>query len=118
MGDQQRNRRRTGAEYEQQAARYLEEKGYRVLERNFYTRSGEIDLIARDGRYLVFLEVKYRKNGRDGHPLEAVDLRKQSRIRRAAQVYLLRNGYDAEQPCRFDVIGILGEELMHVEDAF
>lgn len=112
------NRRRTGAEYEQQAAQYLEKKAYRILERNFYTRSGEIDIIARDGRYLVFLEVKYRKDKREGHPLEAVDRRKQARIRRVAQFFLLRHGYGTDTPCRFDVIGILGGELIHVENAF
>ncbi len=117
-GQRGENRRRTGARYEQQAAEYLEKKGYRILERNFYTRSGEIDIVARDGRYLVFLEVKYRKDIRDGHPLEAVDVRKQERIRQAARFFLLRSGYGEETPCRFDVIGILGGELLHVEDAF
>lgn len=114
----ERNRRKTGAAYEQLAAEYLEQKGYRILERNYYTRTGEIDLIARDGRYLVFVEVKYRKDARDGHPLEAVDSRKQGRIRRAAQVYLHARKLPLDTPCRFDVVGILGEEVTHVEDGF
>ena len=114
----EKNRRRVGAEYEQQAAEYLERKGFRILERNYYTRAGEIDLIARDGTYLVFVEVKYRKDARDGHPLEAVDLRKQGRIRRAARVYLRFHNYGEDTPCRFDVVGILGEAVTHVEDAF
>lgn len=114
----QTNRRRTGARYERQAAEYLEKKGYRILERNFYTRYGEIDIIARDGRYLVFLEVKYRRDAGEGHPLEAVDLRKQNKIRKTARFFLQRHGYRGDEPCRFDVIGILGGELVHVEDAF
>ena len=114
----ERNHRRTGAIYEQLAAEYLEQKGYRVLERNYYTRAGEIDLIARDGRYLVFVEVKYRKNDGEGHPLEAVDSRKQGRIRRAAQAYLYVHHLPQDTPCRFDVVGILGETVLHVEDGF
>ena len=54
------NRRETGSRYEKQAAVYLEQKGYEILEMNFRCRRGEIDLVARDGEYLVFVEVKYR----------------------------------------------------------
>ena len=74
------NRRKIGQEQEELAAKYLEEKGYEILERNYRIRTGEIDLIARDARYLVFIEVKYRKNLQMGDPLEAVDVRKQQRI--------------------------------------
>lgn len=114
----ERNRRRIGAEYEELAAEYLKKKGFRILERNFYTKAGEIDLVARDGRYLVFVEVKYRRDAREGDPLEAVNSRKQGRIRRAAQVYLKLHHLGEDTPCRFDVVGILGEAVTHVEDAF
>ena len=110
--------KRLGLAYEQKAAEYLEKKGFQILERNYYTRCGEIDLIVRDGAYLVFVEVKYRASQRGGHPLEAVDARKQRRLRRAAALYLLRCGYPENTPCRFDVVGILGEEIFHVENAF
>lgn len=87
------NRRKIGQKHEELAAKYLEEKGYEILERNYRIRTGEIDLIARDDRYLVFVEVKYRKNLQMGDPLEAVDSRKQQQIYRTARYYLhRRNG--------------------------
>lgn len=114
----QENNKKTGLAQEERAAEYLEKKGFRVLERNFYTKFGEIDIIARDGDYLVFVEVKYRSGQRGGHPLEAVGKRKQQHIKQAAQYYLLRYGIPEDTPCRFDVIGILREEITHIEDAF
>lgn len=110
--------RRKGTEYEQKAAEFLEGKGYQILHRNFYSRFGEIDLVARQGAYLVFAEVKYRKGTGGGHPLEAVDRQKQRRICKTAIYYCLCHGYGEDTPCRFDVVGILGEEVVHVEDAF
>lgn len=111
-------KRAIGYEYERKAAEYLKEKGYHILKQNFYTKFGEIDMIARDGKYLVFVEVKYRSTKRGGHPLEAVDGKKQNRIKKAAQFYLLRYGYGENTPCRFDVVGILQEEIIHIENAF
>ena len=66
------NKREVGAAYEEAAAVFLEKNGVRILERNFRCRQGEIDLIGRDGEYLVFFEVKYRKNADAGLPAEAV----------------------------------------------
>lgn len=109
---------RKGALQEGQAAKFLEGKGYQVLQKNYYSPFGEIDLVARQGRYLVFVEVKYRKDSKGGHPLEAVDAHKQRRIFKSALHYCLRHGYGEQTPCRFDVVGILGEEMIHVEDAF
>lgn len=110
--------RRTGFAYEKKAAEYLAQKGYRILKQNFYTKFGEIDVIARDGRYLVFVEVKYRSSQRGGHPLETVDGKKQNRIKKAALFYLLRYGLPENTPCRFDVVGILGDQVVHIENAF
>ena len=70
-----------------QAAAYLKKKGYQILEANFRCRFGEIDLIARDGGYLVFIEVKYRSSP-TGDSLEAVNRRKQRKIIRVAEYYL------------------------------
>ncbi len=67
------NNRQTGAVYEQAAGRFLEAQGYRILESNYRCPRGEIDLIAVDGSYLVFCEVKFRKSLKTGHPFEAVD---------------------------------------------
>ena len=111
------NRRETGTQYEERAAEYLIAQNYQILERNYRIRSGEIDIIARDGTVLVFIEVKYRKNEESGNPLEAVDIRKQKKIINVARYYLYQNKY-GDVPCRFDVIGICGSHIEHIKDAF
>lgn len=112
------NKRQIGSGYEEQAAEFLQRAGMQILHRNFRTRAGEIDLVARDGSCLVFVEVKYRRDSRMGTALEAVDLRKQGMIIKTARYYLLRFGYSADTPCRFDVVGITGNEITYVKDAF
>lgn len=112
------NRRQTGGRYEQQAADYLRAHGMKILEQNYRCRSGEIDLIGRDGRYLVFVEVKYRKNRKKGDPADAVTLAKRQRIRRTARVYLYSHRYGADTPCRFDVVSILDKEICWIPNAF
>ena len=112
------NNRKTGGCYEEMAAAYLSENGYEVLTRNYRDRQGEIDIIARDGRYLVFIEVKYRKDDRNGSPAEAVTAGKQKKIIRTARHYLYAHGLGDTQPCRFDVIAILGDEIQLIKDAF
>ena len=111
------NKRKTGAVYEQKAAEYLEKAGCRILEMNYRCRAGEIDIVARDGRYVVFCEVKYRSGAGKGSPLEAVDGRKQSRLYRSAVYYLAEHGLDGV-PCRFDVAGIEGTDITYIKDAF
>ena len=108
------NRRQTGTAYERRAGEYLKEQGYELIGYNFRCRQGEIDIIARDGRYLVFVEVKYRRDGQMGDPLEAVDRAKQRRISRTAQYY------GETTPCRFDVAAVLGTdgEVRLVRNAF
>ena len=112
------NKREVGSCYEELAAVYLQKKGYRVLERNYRCRQGEVDLICTQGPCLVFVEVKYRTDGRMGGPLEAVDKRKQRRIRQAAAHYMYSHGFAEDCACRFDVVGILGERVELVQDAF
>ena len=104
------------------AARHLERRGFRILERGFRTRDGEIDLVAADGDTVVFVEVKARSGSACGRPAEAVDGRKQRRLLRAARVWLHRHGA-TEAPCRFDVVEVLsrpGQEATahHIADAF
>jgi len=98
-----KNNREIGSEFEDAAAAYLESKGYVILERNFGDRKGEIDIIAKDGKELVFIEVKYRRN------LEKGD---------AAKRYLYRCHLGEDIPCRFDVVAILGQEIRLIKDAF
>ena len=114
------NRRRTGGRYERLAAEFLEEKGYRILERNYRNRYGEIDLIAAaPDDCLVMVEVKYRGTRSCGDPLEAVDAHKQFRISRTAAWYYMDRHLPLEKACRFDVIGIYPDgRIVHVENAF
>lgn len=111
------NTRETGSIYEQKAGKYLEETGAEILAYNYRCRLGEIDIIAKEEDCLVFCEVKYRKDERTGSPLHAVDIRKQKKLSRCASYYLMKQG-SIEIPCRFDVIGITGEELTHIRNAF
>ena len=112
------NKRQTGAAYELKAEEYLLGNGYKILERNFRNRSGEIDLIAKKEEYICFVEVKYRTTSAYGSPLEAVDFRKQNQIRRVANFYLMKNKLSEWTPCRFDVIAFEGEKMTHIENAF
>ncbi|MBQ8814452.1 MAG: YraN family protein [Lachnospiraceae bacterium] len=112
------NKRSLGSDKEQLAAEFLEKQGYYIRERNFRCRQGEIDIIAQDGRYLVFVEVKYRADGRSGEPEEAVTAGKQRTIRRVAEYYLHRYRFSENTPCRFDVVGIKGEEIRITKNAF
>ena len=97
-----------GQQGEEAAAKHLLSLGYIILERRFRTRAGEIDLVARDGDTLVFVEVKARTSLVCGRPAEAVDGRKRGRIARTASLYLARRG-GGEGPCRFDVVEVLIE---------
>lgn len=111
------NQREKGAYWEQKAGAYLESIGYEILEYNFRCRMGEIDIIARDGEYLVFCEVKYRAGTGKGYPTEAVDKRKQRVISKCALYYLTKKG-TMELPCRFDVVTILNGKLQVIKNAF
>ena len=113
-----KNNRDLGSRYEEHAAAYLETRGYRILERNFRCCFGEIDLIARHEKYLVFIEVKYRKTEEQGSPLEAVTLKKQRTIFKVAQYYMVSHRIPMEAACRFDVVSILGDTIEVIENAF
>lgn len=112
---------------EEAAASYLQSKGMRLLERNYRYRRNEIDLIARDGATLCFIEVKTRLSTAKGHPLEAVTTAKQREIIKAATAYLSFD-QNPEQPCRFDVVAITVPDgdgtdpstfrIEHIRDAF
>ncbi len=82
MAREGNSNRKKGAHYEQLAADYLERQGFQILQRNFHSRFGEIDLIASEGKYC------------------------------------LRHGFGEGTPCRFDVVGIIGDEVIHIPDAF
>ncbi|QBE98737.1 hypothetical protein PMF13cell1_04303 [Blautia producta] len=110
--------RETGTRYEEKAALFLEQQGYRILEKNFRCRKGEIDLIAMDQEYLCFVEVKFRENSDCGGPFLAVDNRKQRRICQTALFYLMKRGISEDTPCRFDLVGITPDDTALIKDAF
>jgi putative endonuclease len=104
-----RVRQAFGKEAEDRACRFIEAQGYRILERNFRTRFAEVDIIAREGDTLVFLEVKARKSLRRGSPGEAVTPLKQDRLVLAASWYLAGRRLDGIR-VRFDVVTVLEEQ--------
>jgi len=103
------------------AAAFLRARRYRILARNFRCRAGEIDLVAEDGRVLVFVEVRSRRGSGQGTPLESVDGRKQARVVRVARQFLAARGW-TERDARFDVIGVRFDTtppaVEHVPGAF
>lgn len=100
-----------------QASNFLKSKGYVILQTNFKTKFGEIDIIALHKNVIVFVEVKKRSTCAFGRPCEAVDYRKQQTIRRVAEVYLMMKNKTLND-VRFDVIEILGDEINQIENAF
>lgn len=114
---------KTGRIGEDIAANYLVKKGYGIIIRNFHTRYGEIDIIARDNQYIIFAEVKTRNQFAVANPSEWVDKRKQKKIMMTASIYMQNNSQEL-QP-RFDVIEIILEKgtkrllnINHIENAF
>jgi putative endonuclease len=100
---------------ENEAVRFLEKKGYRIIERNFRTRHGEVDVIAEENGTIVFVEVKARTSAAFGAPEESVGRRKQERIIRASKEYLFTEDL-TDHPARFDVVGIeIGSDGMKTE---
>lgn len=112
------NKRGIGSNWEKVAATFLAERGMRILEINFRNRSGEIDLIGRHGDFLVFVEVKYRKNHEMGYAVEAVNYRKQCQICKVADYYRISHGYDNSTAVRYDVVAIQGTEIIWIPNAF
>ncbi len=116
------NKRQIGSRYEQMAADYLQAQGLRILDCNYRTRMGEIDLIAEEnsaqGSTIVFVEVKYRTDTCKGYPWQSVTLQKQRTICRVADFYRMRNHGLSGYMIRFDVISILGDQITWYVNAF
>ncbi len=108
-----------GFEYEKIAKKYLRYNNYKILEVNFISKFGEIDIIAEKNDRLHFIEVKGRINAKHGYPREAVTFTKQKRLRSAAKYYFMLKGKD-DYLCQFDVIEIILEsrELNYIQNAF
>ena len=108
--------RETGLLGELRAAMYLKRQGMRIVARRYRAAHGEIDIIARDGGALVFVEVKNRPKGQLDAGLQAVNGEKRRHLRQAARQYL--NNHPAQGPVRFDVIEITAAGLRHIKNAF
>lgn len=119
MPDTQKNfyKKFLGSLGERKAAKFLKKKGFKIIDKNYTTRFGEIDLIGLYGDFLVFIEVKTRTTKTYGEALEAVDLKKQERYKKTASLYLLTHRELTLQP-RFDVVEVYPNEINHIEDAF
>jgi len=113
------NRRATGTGYELLARRHLERAGLTFCAANVALYGGELDLIMRDGRTWVFVEVRYRRNDAFGGAAASVTHRKQQRLLHAAAVWLAGRGASFDtSPCRFDVLAITGSRLEWIPNAF
>ena len=112
------NKRFIGTVYEKLAADILTKNGYKIIEFNYRCRIGEIDIIAKDGKYLCFIEVKYRTNDSHGNPLEAITKSKVKTIINVARTYLKHKGYSENIPIRFDAIAIMGDDVKLIKNAF
>ena len=104
----------SGRRAEQLATDCLRARGYELTQRNYRCKLGEIDIVARDGDVLCFIEVRSRRSASRGHPLETVDRRKQARIIRAAEHYLATQ-QAGDCAVRFDVVAILFEPELDVQ---
>jgi putative endonuclease len=106
-----------GKQSEQQACEYLIKQGLTVIEKNFQSRCGELDLIMQDNGVVVIVEVRYRKSNHFGGALESITSKKQARIMATTQYFMMINKVD--KPIRFDVVAMTGDKSIHwIKDAF
>lgn len=117
MGSPRTWNRRHGARAEWLAAKALVGRGYRIAERNFRVRIGELDLIAWDQDTLVFVEVRSRGSGEYGGAIEAIGARKRHQVSRVAALYLALRGLRPRR-CRFDVVAVTGTTVVVIADAW
>ena len=115
-------KRLKGDAIERLACRHLERQGLTLIERNYRSPFGEIDLVMQHQGALVFVEVRYRRHTRYGLPAETVDTRKQARLRATAEHYLQHDRRASNRPCRFDIVAVTenpdGERLDWLQNAF
>jgi len=109
--------RQKGDAAEQMAAEYLASHGFSILARNYAIRGGEVDIIAQEGDFIVFVEVKQRESARYALPRESVTRAKQRRIAQTAMEWLQKNGF-SERNIRFDIIEVLGGTVTLLRGAF
>ena len=115
------DRKELGQRAEDLACEYLSNQGLTVVERNYYIRGGELDIVALDGEMVVFVEVRSKSSQQYGLPEETISVKKRQFLYRAAEQYLTKNEW-LERNCRFDVISVLFEaenvQIKWYKDAF
>lgn len=117
------HRQQLGARGEEAAVRYLVSRGYRIIERNWRCKLGEVDVLAMDGELLVVVEVRTKMSERFGTGAESVDARKQHKLRQLALTYMRMHNLSSETRLRFDVVSIRvtpkgSYEIDHIDHAF
>ena len=115
---ERRNQREVGTEQEGKAVTYLEEYGYEMMDQNYWCRFGELDIVARDGKYLCFIEVKYRESNRYGAPEGVISEAKRKKICITSQFYMKEKRIPVDTPVRYDVVLIVGTEIQLIQNAF
>ena len=124
MDEIDRQKIELGRKGEEIALKYLTDKGYELIARNYrFKRFGELDLIMKDDKYLVFVEVRTKKNTLFGTPIETVDYAKRRQIEKMAHLYFTKEKIPEDTFCRFDVIGVVLPDnaepsIEHIQDAF
>ncbi len=112
------NKRKIGTKYEERAKEFLIANNYDIIAVNFYTRYGEIDIVAKEDGYLVFIEVKYRSDKGYGYGYEAVNRKKQLHMKKAAEFFLYKNKISFDSKIRFDVVSYDSKEITIIKNAF
>ena len=112
------NRRKIGREQETLATEFVEKNGYRILNRNYWCPFSELDIVAKEGEYLCFVEVKYRKNDWYGGCEGAISMKKIRNMCQCARYYMAKENIPMDIPVRFGVILIVGEKLRLIKNAF
>ena len=117
------NKRKKGFEKEEIAAEYLRKQGYEILERNYFCRFAEVDIIARESsgdgtEYLCFVEVKYRESDKYDAPEGVISRKKQRKISQGAMFYFREKRFLPDTPVRFDVLFIFDQKIQLIRNAF
>jgi len=112
------NSKSIGDAAEFKAVGFLRSKKVKIIDTNFHSKLGELDIVAQEESTLCFIEVKYRKNSFFRQPYEAVSKSKQKKIIRTAEFYLQKHPAFSKHPCRFDIISIVKDDITWIKNAF
>ena len=112
------NKRKIGELNEEKAITFMVDNGYKIIDKNFYSKNGEIDIIALKEKYICFVEVKYRKDLTCGSPEESVTLSKMRKICKASMYYLYTHNEYSDFQIRYDVVALTADKIAYYENAF